>query len=584
MAAAKSKSTKSAPKKPSKSPLTREQKRDAARKKNHPKYITELFEAAGFTHVKEMTGKDIVFNQRSGEIDELYISENVVILLEHTSHNEDNVAAHLVKKKIIFDYISADNAGFVAYLKATFPNLSAKLNPNYQDHHYRVCIVYASLEPLKDSTKLHVQNVKFLDYPPLRYFRTLSQIIRASCKYEVLSFLDISPGEFGARCLQSQSKPSSGFAGSVLPETQSHFPPGYKVASFYVSAAELIQRSYVLRRDTWREGANIYQRMIQKRKIESLRRHLLEKKGAFINNIIVTLPESTKMLNEKGDTIDTTKINSVELSHVQLPDDFNSIGIIDGQHRVFSYYEGGADEVKISPLRTQQNLLVTGIIFPPGLNQLSRDSFAARLFLDINGNQTKVNPALIQEIGIILKPYAVHSIARSIIKLLNEKSGPFNKEFETAFSDGPKIKTTSVVNYGLVPLVRISSPDSLFSVWKEKQKDLLKAENDLSLREEYVKFCAKQVSDFAGAIRANVEKGRWTADRNAPGAMLTTVIVNGMIHCLIRLSSNGAVGEFDYYRAKLEGVGTFDFKPFVSNQYNQLGDALASKYFGISKP
>jgi DGQHR domain-containing protein len=584
MAVSMSKKLASLAKKPSKLPLTREQKREVARKKSHPKYISDVFEAAGFTHLKDMSGVDIIFKQRAGDIDELYVAENAIVLVEHTTHGEDNVAAHLIKKKILFDYINSDNSGFVSYLRDNFPAVTAQLNAVYQDHHYEVRIVYASLEPLKDSTKVHVQNVKFLDYPPLRYFRTLSQVVRSSCKYEVLSFLDISPAKFGPRCLSSKSEPSSKFAGSVLPDSQSHFPAGYKVASFYVSAAELIQRSYVLRRDTWREGANIYQRMIQKRKIESLRRHLLDKKGAFINNIIVTLPGSTKLLDEKGNTIDTKDITSVEPSSIQLPDDFNSIGIIDGQHRVFSYYEGGSDEVKISPLRVQQNLLVTGIIFPDGLEQLAKDRFAARLFLDINGNQTKVSPALIQEIGIILKPYAVHSIARSIIRRLNENNGPFNKEFETAFSDGPKIKTTSVVNYGLVPLVRTSSADSLFSAWPEPNKDLLKTENSEQLREEYVKFCAKQVNDFAGAIKVNVDKSRWTADRNAPGAVLTTVIVNGMIHCLIRLSAKNSLGNFDSYRLALKDVGSFDFKPFVSNQYNQLGDALASTYFGIGKP
>lgn len=50
-----------------------------------------------------------------------------------------------------------------------------------------------------------------------------------------------------------------------------------------------------------------------------------------------------------------------------LPDEMNSICIIDGQHRVYAHYEGeenDPDEIEIANLRRKLHLLVTGLVFP----------------------------------------------------------------------------------------------------------------------------------------------------------------------------------------------------------------------------
>jgi hypothetical protein len=182
----------------------------------------------------------------------------------------------------------------------------------------------------------------------LRYFLNIATTVRRSARYEMLEFFGIEASQFGSRILAVQSGNTGTYEGSVLPEAHSHFEPGYKVVSFYVDAEALLERAYVLRKDGWRTGTNIYQRMISRSKVEAIRKHLLDKKGVFINNIIVTLPDSTKLLDSENNTIDVNKIKKTTPGRVQLPADFNSIGIIDGQHRIFSYHEGGANEDRIA--------------------------------------------------------------------------------------------------------------------------------------------------------------------------------------------------------------------------------------------
>ncbi|MGO7373785.1 DGQHR domain-containing protein [Rhizobium ruizarguesonis] len=570
---------------PKQAKLTPVQRKAILRTKQHIRSIKEVFTAFGFKHISGLSGKKFQFKGRECDFDDVFLLDNVLVLVEHTAHGEDHVSGHLVNKKIVFDYINQNPAEFVEYVRGNFTDFSSVVDPVYQDHHFQVKIVYASLNNLKASIKAHIQDVYFLDYPYLRYFKNLAATIKTSAKWEMLGYLGVTSGEF-SKSILSVSAPNASFSGSVLPETQSHFPPGYKVVSFYVSAGELIQRAYVLRRDSWREGNNIYQRLLGRKKIESLRKHLLDKKGVAINNIIVTLPASTKVLDLSNKQIETDKIKAVQTSKVELPTDFNSIGIIDGQHRVFSYYEGGVNEPQMAVLRAQQNLLVTGIIFPENSSELARDRFSAGLFLQINTNQSKVRPELIQEIGVILRPFAVQSIARRVLRELNNR-GPFSDQFATAFSEGPKVKTATVVSYGITPLVRPSSIEALYNVWQSPNKDgLLQGVTDASVDEaivaEFAEFCVKEINTFTGAVRSLVTS-RWTADKAVADRMLTTVIVNGLFHCLRRVCGTGSLMSFEEYKGKLAGIEKFDFTSYGSNRYNQLGQQLALDYFGIAK-
>lgn len=150
--------------------------------------------------------------------------------------------------------------------------------------------------------------------------------------------------------------------------------------SFYVDPAALLTRSYVLRQDRWEESSNLYQRMISKKKIEAVRRYLLEDKRVFINNIIVTLPPTTEVLDTHGRHLDLSTVVKTTPVKIRLPSRYNSVGLVDGQHRVYSYYEGGLNEDRIRKLRIQQNLLATGIVYPTSANQNERIKFEAKLF------------------------------------------------------------------------------------------------------------------------------------------------------------------------------------------------------------
>jgi len=259
---------------------------------------------------------------------------------------KEGISEHLKKKNYLYEKIQNNPSGFMAFLDKSFPDFKKARDTKYRPEHFQISIVYASLNNVDRAWKDDVPNVVYLDLPFVKYFYSITSQIKLSARFELYKFLNIAYDKIGDHIFSSASDEQT-YRGSILPETQSHFGAGYKVVSFYVDPEALIERCYVLRKDGWREESNLYQRMIQKRKIESIRNYLRTENRVFINNIIVTLPDNTKLSNQEGKPIRSMQLTKTEPVSIELPKEYNSIGLIDGQHRVFSYHEGGQHEDEI---------------------------------------------------------------------------------------------------------------------------------------------------------------------------------------------------------------------------------------------
>jgi len=352
----------------------------------------------------------------------------------------------------------------------------------------------------------------------------------------------------------------------------------YKVVSFYIDPHSLLNRAYVLRKDGWRDEGSLYQRMISRSKILAIRKYLESKERVFINNIIVTLPNITKLVDENGDTVDPNKLTKTEPVIIQIPSGFNVVGLIDGQHRVFAYHEGGEFEEKIRRLREKQNLLVTGIIYPDKVKDIEKTKFEANLFLEINSTQTNAKSDLKQAIGLLLKPFSSESIAKATINRLNN-IGPLEDKFERHFYDKDKIKTTSIVSYGIRPIVKLSGSDSFYSIWDNDSKENLHLEEDIELLHDYINFCTDKINDLLIAINIKIDSSKWTTNKNVRNKVLSTTAINGFIVCLRRIITEGKIGDQKFYESKLANIDTFDFNQYKSSQYGRMGRDLYDLYF-----
>lgn len=548
-------------------------------KSDHRNMVREVFNRTGFLRISGLSDREFTYNGQKTDFDDVYIYENILVLLEYTTASTANISGHLKPKKIVYDKIQKSVADFVDFYCGISEPLKSALLSKYDPSEVRASIVYCSRYDLDASLKSNVPNPIYLDYPELRYFKNLADCIRKSAQFELLEFLGYSENEIGHDGKIETSKKSESYSGSLLPESSSNFAPGYKVVSFYAAPTVLLRCAYVLRNGGWRQSYNLYQRMISKTKIDSTRKYLKVHKRVFVNNVIATLPGDTNIVDEKGRTIDHTKINSTKPVTIQIPDRINSIGIIDGQHRTYAYHESVNDDIEIAKLRKKQNLLVTGIIYPDNVTSDEREKFEAKLFLEINSTQTNAKSNLKQAIASILDPFSAESIATRVLDALDRSSGPLGSQIERYFFDTDKLKTTSIVSYALKPLVKTSGSDSLFFLWKERSEKPTDEIKDSATLDAYVSFCVGEINMILSAFKANLPKDRWTTDKSVEGRMLNTTSINSILICLRLLIQNGKAKGFDYYKDKLKKIGSLNFKDYHSSQYKSLAGAIYEKFF-----
>lgn len=549
-------------------------------KRNHRKEIRSVFRNAGFKRVPYISDKEFEFEGRPGDFDDVFLYENIIILAEYTTRTTD-IGKHLLLKKVLFDKIINNKDKFIVYLESKFPSFKETRNNFYNPNQCSIKIIYCSRYHLSQEHKNHLTNIKYFDYPIVKYFQYVTAATGLSSRYEIFNYLGFKKNDVGEDLIKS-SAAFDIIEGSLLPENYSNFDPGYKVVSFYISPEFLLERCYVLRREGWSDqDASLYQRMIINKKLKRIRKYLDEKRRVFINNIIVTLPSETKITDYKDKDINPNLVQKIAAIKIHIPNTFNIIGIIDGQHRIFAYHEGKDKfEKSIRDLRKKQNLLVTGIIYPPSLSSNKRLQFEATQFLEINSEQTNAKSELKQAIGIILDPFTSESIAVAVIRKLND-NGPLNDKFERHFYDKDKIKMTSIVSYALKPLVSISRSDNLFKLWRAPNKDKLKT-GDEELLKNYVDYCAKKINELFIAVKLNAPN-RWAQDKHAKNKILTTTAINGLLICYRKLIEMRKKPTLSYFKKKLVGLDNFDFSKYKSSQYGAMSLKLYDDYFDHKK-
>lgn len=563
--------------KPKKKVLSPEERAKRNLQRRHRRDIREVFSGAGFQRVDGASDKEFTYDGVTSDFDDVFILENIVVFAEYTTASD--VSEHAKKKYLMYDRIRKDDAQFVEFARGAPLGIAAALGSKYSDNQIRVILLYCSLNVVQAELKAQINHALFMDYSIVRYFKLLTKTVRRSAQHELLAFLGVEYKVFGDRALNANASPRDPFKGSVLPEHHSKFPKGYKVVSFYIQPSALLSRAYVLRRDGWRDRNGLYQRMILRAKLDNIRKYLVDQQRVFVNNIIVTLPSGTKILDASDNTINTTTIHTTQPAVISIPSEFNSVGIIDGQHRVFSYYEGGANENVIGALRSQQNLLVTGIIYPDNVSESEKTRFEAGLFLEINSTQSNAKSELKQAINQLIRPFLADSIARDVLDKLNDGQGVLSGKFSQNFFDAGGLRTTSVVSYGLRPLVRPSAPGPLFARWVDADKDTFISLEDDEARKRYINYCASQIGLFFAAAKSRLPTDRWTTSRAIQNRLLTPTVVNGLIGAMRQVLDAGVEMTFENLRNRFEDLEKFPFEKYRSSQYTVMSTALFKTFF-----
>lgn len=491
---------------------------------------------------------------------------------------------HIRKKNESFQEIRNHLKEFLDWMIETFPDERALVEKYHVDR-YQVFYLYIPQNELNltaDERALY-EKLLFVEPETLSYFNKMAQCIHHSARYEIFRFLGIKDEHLGNS--SSEGAKTTIKAPIIYPEDVTGLRNGVRIVSFMMSAEKLLRNAYVLRKDNWEESIFLYQRLIEKEKIKSIRAFLASKGEAFYNNIIVALPDNVTFEDDSSNPIPKDKIANFQHCKLVMPDEMNSICVIDRQHRIFAHYEAPSKdkyEIKIAVLRKQLHMLVTGLIFPAGMSEADRKQIQSEIFLDINDNTKKVAANVLTHIEMLKDPFSDIGLARRVIEKLN-KQRVFLNRFELSSLDEEKIKVSSIIKFAMRYLVTIKPADgktSLYAYWDGNKEALQK--KDESALNAYIEFCAKQIDIYFSSVK-DVFKAAW----NDPQSKILSVIaINGFIIALNRQLSKNGVGNHDSYNRYFQNMN-MDFSkegfPYTSSQYRKFSSQILRDAFGFTE-
>lgn len=571
-------------KKRPKKKMTEEQKKLMLKKRQEKafkKKIITTFSDAGFTYLRS-EGKHFHIGHRDVELDYIFIFDNVIIICEDTT-GKNNEKEHIRKKSESFREIKNNVETFLQWIASIFPD-NEDMVKKYRAERYLIYYFYIPQNELDltDDDKALFDNLKFIEPETLSYFNRMSQCIHYSARYEIFRFLNITDDQLGYS--GSEGSKTTIKTPIIYPVDATGLRNGVRVVSFMMSAEKLLKTCYVLRKDNWEDSIFLYQRLIEKEKIKSIRAFLANKGEAFYNNIIVSLPGSVSFEDDAGYTITVDKIGDFQHCKLVMPDEMNSICVIDGQHRIFAHYEASAGdkyEVKISELRKQLHLLVTGLIFPPEMKEAEKKQIESEIFLDINDNTKKVAANVLTHIEMIKDPFSDIGLARRVIERLNGRRVFLNR-FELSALDENKIKVSSIIKFALRYLVTVHPAEgktSLYKYWDGDKDNLI--QKDETVLNSYIEFCANTLDVYFSAVKC-VFKESW---HDTASKLLSVIAINGFIIALNRQLEINGVQSFDFYKNCLKKLNIdFSKKEFqyTSSQYRKFSDIILSQAFGFT--
>lgn len=571
-------------KKCTKKKLTAEQKAAQLKKRKvlaFRKKIRSSFTDAGFTYFSTLD-KHFPIGTRTVELDYLFLYENIIVICEDNTKQKKDID-HIRNKNESFAEIRNNKTAFLNWLSNTFPE-KATMVKQYRPERYFLYYIYISQTELEitEDEKNRYSNLLFWDPETLSYFNRMAQCIQHSARYEIFRYLGLKNDEIGFS--GSEGGKTTIKAPIIYPQEATGLRNGVRVVSFMMSAEKLLRTSYVLRKDSWEESMFLYQRLIEKDKVKSIRAFLAQKGEAFYNNIIVALPDNVTFEDDAGTPILVENIGDFQHCKLVLPDEMNSICIIDGQHRIFAHYEAPATEkyeLQIAPLRRQLHLLVTGLIFPTEMKEPERKQIQSQIFLDINDNTKKVAPNVLTHIEMVKDPFSDIGLARRVIERLNKKRVFLNR-FELSALDESKIKVASIIKFALRYLVTVTPAEgktSLYAYW-QGNKEAFQQKDEASLN-DYIEFCANSIDLYFSAIR-DAFKSSW----NDPASKMISVIsINGFIIAFNRQLNKYGVSDYPFYSSCLRKL-SIDFSkngfPYTSSQYRKFSGRILAEAFDFT--
>jgi DGQHR domain-containing protein len=341
------------------------------------------------------------------------------------------------------------------------------------------------------------------DSDKFEYFRSVSSTIRRYARFELFDYFGLRPSEV-LTAIEAENRRANVPFESIKIDSGVF---GHPTFTFKIIPRSLLERSYVLRNEGWRSDS--FQRMVSPGKLASIRKYLIQTGNvSFANNIVIspspqTVPE--EIFQSAGSPNQSETPATVPIN---LPSMFGSFCILDGQHRLMAFTQDfygqtdateTANDDRIKAMAETSEIIATLVLFHGNQKKILREQ--ARLFRDINSNQTRVKTDFLYNLQEIIEPLDPEAVGNKTIRYLNDlDDGVFRDKFEIKSLPAykGKIKRSSIVRWGLAELV---DPKGKYFAAAFGR---LVTEGNLA---DYVKFCGDKLDDYFTVIKKTfVEK------------------------------------------------------------------------------
>lgn len=248
-------------------------------------------------------------------------------------------------------------------------------------------------------------------------------------RYDFFSFVNIRKSDFGKI---RQGKPAMPGQNSPVTCTKLEVDNNITLYSVIPSIEEIKEYVTVLR-IAGKYDEKAFQRMVKSNRLEKINKDYLNRNQTFPNNIIVALNPEVY--------IDEDDFYNSRTERFKFYDEYNSLFIIDGQHRFYSFVYGN---------KIDRQIITTLLHFKH--KKVAKSYLEmSKMFYDINKKSEKIDPNLAFNILAKIDTSSEQNFWFRVFDWLMRNNSLFKNNFtfhETTLKESDKKSIISVIQYG----------------------------------------------------------------------------------------------------------------------------------------
>ncbi|MEM2058213.1 MAG: DGQHR domain-containing protein, partial [Thermoproteota archaeon] len=320
--------------------------------------------------------------------------------------------------------------------------ITKKIEERYPYKYYKkVFVLCVEGNEISESDKEKAEKdyeVKLISSDQVNEWFKYYQVLGKSLKYHIIKGL-------------------TGFSPLIIDDSYDpffHYPAfqykhGEKVAyHLLIEPDNLIKLAYVYRLNMIDPKG--YQRDLKRKKILAINDFLSNSNNYFPNNLIICFDSLLNKVVNKDEWLDfkpsstvDKKSNNLTYGILSIPKLYCSAEVIDGQHRLYGYLDSSDDQRYRDYLERRRKTDMLGVVAILDPNENDRPL----LFVDINSNQTKVDPRHLWALMGRIRPYSLMGFIAQLVEALNAQ-GVFKNKIHIPGVNTSKGKKLNIANLG----------------------------------------------------------------------------------------------------------------------------------------